>query len=87
MSHQKRLQRAFARSHIDLRYQDGVYTVRHEAAQATILLPASLPLEEKAVHQLLAFASVKTPQGDPAVCAACATPDFHPGTIAPVGCH
>jgi tRNA-splicing ligase RtcB len=85
MSHQKRLQRAFARARIDLRYQDGVYTVRNESAQATILLPASLPLEEKAVRQLLAFASVKTPDGDPAVCAACATPDFHPGTIAPVG--
>lgn len=85
MSHQKRLQRAFARAHIDLRYEDGIYTVRNESARATILLPASLPLEEKAVHQLLAFASVKTPQGDPAVCAACATPDFHPGTIAPVG--
>jgi tRNA-splicing ligase RtcB (3'-phosphate/5'-hydroxy nucleic acid ligase) len=85
MSNQIRLQRAFARSHIDLRYEDGIYTVRNEAAEATILLPASLPLEEKAVKQLLAFASVKTPQGDAAVCAACATPDFHPGAIAPVG--
>jgi tRNA-splicing ligase RtcB (3'-phosphate/5'-hydroxy nucleic acid ligase) len=85
MSNKTRLQRAFARSHIDLRYEDGIYTVRNEAAEATILLPASLPLEEKAVKQLLAFASVKTPQGDAAVCAACATPDFHPGAIAPVG--
>ncbi|WP_396268097.1 RtcB family protein [Ideonella sp.] len=85
MSKLTRLQRAFARSHIDLRYEGGVYTVRNEATEATILLPASLPLEEKAVKQLLAFASVKTPHGDAAVCAACATPDFHPGTIAPVG--
>jgi tRNA-splicing ligase RtcB len=85
MSHSLRLQRAFARSHIDLRFEDGVYTVRNDSASATILLPASLPLEEKAVKQLLAFASVKTPGGDAAVCAACATPDFHPGSIAPVG--
>lgn len=85
MSNQIRLQRAFARSHIDLRYEDGIYIVRNEACEATVLLPASLPLEEKAVKQLLAFASVKTPQGDAAVCAACATPDFHPGAIAPVG--
>ncbi len=85
MSHQARLQRAFARSHIDLSYSNGIYTVRNESAQATILLPAALPLEEKAVKQLLAFAAVKTPSGDPAVCAACATPDFHPGAIAPVG--
>ncbi|WP_416758915.1 RtcB family protein [Roseateles sp. So40a] len=85
MSHFHRLQRAFARARIDLRLEDGIYTVRNERAQATILLPASLPLEEKAVRQLLDFASVKTPDGDDAVCAACATPDFHPGTIAPVG--
>ena len=85
MSHPTRLQRAFARARIDLNYEDGIYTVRNDAAEATILLPATLPLEEKAVRQLLDFASVKTPQGDAAVCAACATPDFHPGAIAPVG--
>jgi tRNA-splicing ligase RtcB len=85
MSNQVRLQRAFARSKIDLRYENGVYRVRNEAADASILLPPSLPLEEKAVKQLLAFASVRTPQGEPAVCTACATPDFHPGSIAPVG--
>jgi len=85
MSSLLRLQRAFARSHIHVHYDNGVYTVRNESADASILLPSSLPLEEKAVRQLLDFASVKTPQGDPAVCAACATPDFHPGAIAPVG--
>lgn len=86
MSHLIRLQRAFARSHIDLRFDDGIYTVRNDQAQATVLLPASLPLEKKAVQQLLSFAAVKTPEGAAAVCAACATPDFHPGSIAPVGC-
>jgi tRNA-splicing ligase RtcB (3'-phosphate/5'-hydroxy nucleic acid ligase) len=85
MSHLLRLQRAFARARIDLRHENGVYTVRNATADATILLPASLPLERNAVEQLLAFASVQTPQGEPAACAACATPDFHPGAIAPVG--
>lgn len=85
MSHLIRLQRAFARAGIALGYQGGVYTVRNAEADATILLPATLALEEKAVRQLLAFASVKTPEGDRAACAACATPDFHPGAVAPVG--
>lgn len=85
MSHLNRLQRAFARSRIDLRYEGGVYHVRDDVADASILLPASLPLEDKAVRQLLAFASVRSPEGEPVVCAACATPDFHPGSVAPVG--
>ncbi|MGM9485587.1 RtcB family protein [Roseateles sp. NT4] len=85
MGNHQRLQRAFARNGIALSYRDGIYHVHNEAAQATILLPASLPLEEKAVSQLLAFASVRGPGGEAAVCKACATPDFHPGAIAPVG--
>ena len=80
-----RLFRAFARSGIDLRFENGVYHARNERAQASILLPSTLPLEEKAVAQLLAFADVSSPQGEPLVCKACATPDFHPGSIAPVG--
>ncbi len=85
MGNHQRLQRAFARNGIALSYRDGIYHVHNEAAQATILLPASLPLEEKAVSQLLAFAGVRAPGGEAAVCKACATPDFHPGAIAPVG--
>jgi tRNA-splicing ligase RtcB (3'-phosphate/5'-hydroxy nucleic acid ligase) len=85
MSYSPRLQRAFARNGIALSYRDGIYHVHNEAAQASILLPASLPLEEKAVQQLLAFASVRAPGGDAGVCKACATPDFHPGAVAPVG--
>jgi len=85
MSNPQRLQRAFARHGIALDYRDGVYRVRNENALATILLPAALPLEEKAVRQLLAFAGVRSPDGHAAVCKACATPDFHPGAIAPVG--
>ncbi len=81
----QRLFRAFARSGIDLRYENGVYHARNERADASILLPPTLPLEEKAVKQLLDFASVASPDGEPLVCKACATPDFHPGSIAPVG--
>ncbi|MFG6488636.1 RtcB family protein [Roseateles sp. BYS78W] len=85
MSNPQRLQRAFARHGIALDYRDGIYRVHNEAAQATILLPATLPLEEKAVHQLLDFAGVRSADGHAGVCRACATPDFHPGAIAPVG--
>jgi tRNA-splicing ligase RtcB len=85
MSNYQRLTRAFARSGISLSREGDIYHVRNEAAQATILLPAALPLEEKAVRQLLNFASVTSPDGGHGVCRACATPDFHPGSIAPVG--
>jgi tRNA-splicing ligase RtcB len=85
MSNYQRLQRAFARHGIALNYRDGVYHVHNEAAEARILLPASLPLEDKAVRQLLDFARVRSHDGDHGVCQACATPDFHPGAIAPVG--
>lgn len=83
--HFSRLKRAFSRAGIAVEYRNGIYRVHNESAQATILLPQSLPLEEKAVRQLLAFASVRTADGHAAVCHACATPDFHPGSIAPVG--
>lgn len=85
MHNYKRLTRAFARSGITIARHGDTYHVHNEAAQATILLPMSLPLEEKAVRQLLNFASVASPDGAHGVCRACATPDFHPGSIAPVG--
>lgn len=68
--------------------RDGaIWRVQKDGSDATILLPDALPLESKAVSQLLQFAAVTT--GDASshsrVCRACATPDFHPGSIAPVG--
>lgn len=80
-----RLQKALSRQGIQVSYRDNIYQIHNEQAAATILLPDSLPLEHKAVSQLLDFASVADPQGHGAVCKACATPDFHPGSIAPVG--
>lgn len=85
MNNYSRLQRAFARSGIVVNYRDGVYQLNNEQAQARVLLPASLPLEEKAARQLLDFASVRSHDGARGACRACATPDFHPGSIAPVG--
>jgi tRNA-splicing ligase RtcB len=61
-----------------------VSAVANPDVKAEILLPDSLPLEVKAVSQLLAFAGVHHPGGGH-VCRACATPDFHPGTSIPVG--
>jgi tRNA-splicing ligase RtcB len=87
----QRLIKVLARQGIAVRYDDGVYELarpsghREQADSARVLLPASLPLEEKAVSQLLDFAGVVTPGGHAAVCRACATPDFHPGSLAPVG--
>lgn len=80
-----RLQTALQRQGIRVEHANGIFQLHHEHAQATVLLPDSLPLEEKAVKQLMAFAAVKSADGHHAVCKACATPDFHPGSIAPVG--
>lgn len=85
MSHLPRLQKALKKQGIAVSYQDGIYQLRNPHAEVTVLLPASLPLEEKAVRQLLEFAAVRVPGHEGHVCKACATPDFHPGSIAPVG--
>lgn len=85
MSHYSRMQKALGRHGVALSYENGVYHLSRAEASARVLLPADLPLEEKAVEQLLAFASVRSPDGQRGVKAAWATPDFHPGTIAPVG--
>ncbi|MDP1978413.1 RtcB family protein [Undibacterium sp.] len=80
-----RLQSALQRQGIQVEHANGIFKLHNEHAQATVLLPDTLPLEEKAVKQLMAFAAVKSADGHHAVCKACATPDFHPGSIAPVG--
>lgn len=85
MSTLSRLAKAFRREGIAIDFADGIYRVTNEHAGAQILLPAALPLEQKAVRQLLDFASVRSPDDRHGVCHACATPDFHPGSIAPVG--
>ena len=87
MSSFTRLQKRLSRLGIHTSYTNNVYrfTRAHDGAAAQLLLPESLPLEEKAVLQLLDFAVVRLPQHAGKVCGACATPDFHPGSTAPVG--
>ncbi|MDN3576458.1 RtcB family protein [Chitinimonas viridis] len=85
MSTLLRLQKALARQGVMVQFDRGVYQLARADSAATVLLPASFPLEEKAVRQLLDFAAVRSADGHHTVCKACATPDFHPGSIAPVG--
>ncbi|MBL4635720.1 MAG: RtcB family protein [Kofleriaceae bacterium] len=84
----ERVFKALARDGIAVTKKGPVFRVRLAGestdASAEILLPDTLRLESKAVKQLVSFASVRHPAGGE-VRAAFATPDFHPGTIVPVG--
>ena len=84
-----RIIRALARQGLQISKRGPVYRVRrHDAASdvptAEVLLPEGFPLEGKALAQLTRFAGVQHPDGG-RVCRACATPDFHPGSLVPVG--
>lgn len=84
---QKRLIKAMAREGLDITKQGPVYRVRKSnghGPEAEVLLPEGFPVEAKAFKQLAAFAGVEHPQGG-SVRRACATPDFHPGSLVPVG--
>lgn len=78
-----RVFRALAREGLLVSYDGhGVYTVSPvgdgHSVPAEVLLPESLPLESKALKQLVNLSSAAHPDGG-RVCRACATPDFHPG--------
>lgn len=83
-----RLAKSLFRLGIDISYVNGVYTLSQKhndhVAKAQILLPGNLPLEKKAIEQLISFASVSHPEGG-RVLKTIATPDFHSGSIVPVG--
>ncbi|MBD2792538.1 RtcB family protein [Xenorhabdus szentirmaii] len=85
MSTFTRLQKRLSRQGIETHYENNIYRFNRNHIEAEVLLPESLPLEEKAVQQLLDLASVQVPGSDAKVCKARATPDFHPGSTAPVG--
>ncbi|MDK2124592.1 RtcB family protein [Parachitinimonas caeni] len=85
MSHFQRLEKALKKLNVTVNFERGIYRLSRPDSEATVLLPESLPLEAKAVKQLLDFAAVRQPGHEGHVCKACATPDFHPGSIAPVG--
>jgi tRNA-splicing ligase RtcB len=55
-----------------------------DGVAAEVLLPDGFPLEGKALAQLMDFAGATHPDGH-RVLRACATPDFHPGDVVPVG--
>jgi len=84
----KRIQQKLARSGVAISRVNGntlsIASLNRAGLDARILLPESLPIEEKAVQQLLDFAGVRHPMGGEVRCA-CATPDFHAGTSIPVG--
>lgn len=78
---------ALARRGLSVEKEGPVYSVTrtgHRDPGARVLLPEGFPLDHKALSQLVAFAGVTHPAGG-RVCAACATPDFHPGSLVPVG--
>jgi tRNA-splicing ligase RtcB len=84
----KRLARALLREGVEITQDGPIYKIRrasHDGPAAEVLLPEGFPLETKAVKQLAMFASASHPEGGH-VCGACATPDFHPGNLVPVGC-
>lgn len=87
MSNFSRLSKALHRQGIHIERTGSVIALRRhdDASEALVLLPDTLPLESKAVQQLLDFAAVRVPGQQGQVCKACATPDFHPGQVAPVG--
>lgn len=83
-----RLNKAFQKLGLSVSRENNLYKVFGPADSHThlaeILLPEGYSLEKKAVQQLVNFASVKHPLGG-SVQSAFATPDFHPGTVVPVG--
>ncbi len=82
-----RVFKALARNGLDVSKDGPIYRVKKrgtDAPDAEVLLPQGFPIERKAFAQLASFAAVEHPDGG-RVCRACATPDFHPGALVPVG--
>jgi tRNA-splicing ligase RtcB len=83
----KRLSKSLLKLGIKISQANGVYQIsapHSDEPLAEILLPENMPLEKKAIQQLCSFATVTHPDGG-MVKRALATPDFHSGSIVPVG--
>ncbi|MGK0358883.1 MAG: tRNA-splicing ligase RtcB [Bradymonadia bacterium] len=79
----KRVLRALSRKGLNVERVGAAWRVRATDGDANtppadVLLPVDFPLEAKALRQLTGLAAARHPSGG-AVCAVCATPDFHPG--------
>lgn len=85
----RRVLRALHRMGLAVERDGTVVRVRslHDAHAPTaeVLLPEDHRLDGKALKQLAGFAAVRHPKGGE-VRRAIGTPDFHPGTLVPVGC-
>lgn len=84
----KRVLGVLAKHGLQVSKEGPVYSVSHRDRQdvgpARVLLPEGFDLDKKALLQLCGFAGVSHPDGG-RVCVACATPDFHAGSLVPVG--
>lgn len=83
----KRLNSVFSKSDLKIEKYNDIYRIFREdgdSCLAEVLLPAGFSLERKAVQQLISFAAAAHPYGGK-VCSAFATPDFHAGSLVPVG--
>ena len=84
----KRLNSALSKFGLKIDHVHDIYRIYREgnthSCLAEVLIPAGFPLERKAVQQLISFATTTHPCGGE-VSAAFATPDFHTGSVVPVG--
>jgi tRNA-splicing ligase RtcB len=86
-THLDRALKALAREGFSVHKDGPVFSVAHRDhgdLRARVLLPEGFDLDKKALAQLCAFAGASHPAGG-RVYEACATPDFHPGALVPVG--
>ncbi|MEL6346967.1 MAG: RtcB family protein [Myxococcota bacterium] len=83
----KRLARAMARDGLHVRRERGAWhfqRIDDPDISAEVLMPDGFAVENRAVHQLMGFAAAAHPDGG-RVHRTIATPDFHPGSVVPVG--
>lgn len=84
----KRIQQKLLKSGLNIERENNnvlsVKSVNDLNLESKILLPENFAIEEKAIHQLMDFAKIQHPDGGHVKCS-CATPDFHTGSMIPVG--
>lgn len=66
------------------RKSNNVINVSKENTSFDIILPMEFDIEKEALNQFISFANFTSPSGKGVKCA-CATPDFHKGSLIPIG--